>query len=178
MSLDGTSYVPSSIGFTGFTSSVDGTALTIQAPTGGGQVSLSPGYGINVTGSANTFAIQNTKPAPAYIVASTGGGDTIYQPDVVTQLRFNGFNHAFGSNLLTISPEPQEPILAGDGISVSGQIVTNPKPMCDVAVFNGITETVFLVRISLLSRCLNHSPTNTSLAVVSFNCIPVPVPLV
>ena len=112
VSLDGTSYVPRSIEFTGFTSRVDGSALTIQAPTGGWQVSLSPGYGINVTGSANTFAIQATNPAPLYIIASTGGCDATYQPDVVTQHRFNGFNHAFGSNLLTISPEPQYPILA------------------------------------------------------------------
>ncbi|MDA8583350.1 hypothetical protein N9L68_03930 [bacterium] len=141
VSVDSTSYAPSSPTFTWSQTGMDGSALTIQAPTGGEQVSVSPGFGINVTGSGNTFSIQNTKPAPAYIVANTGGDNTDQQ-DVVTQLTFNGFNHAFGSNILTISPEPRDPALAGDGTRVSGQTVTTTRPMCDVAYFIGSTETV------------------------------------
>ena len=60
----------------------------------------------------------------------------------MTQLRFLGFNYAFGSNLLTISPEPTDPIQAGDGISVSGQTITNTHKMCNVVVYSGITETI------------------------------------
>ena len=77
--------------------------MTVNAPSAG--QSLTAGYGVSIS---NVGVVQNTKPAPAYRVAPSGGSDTIYQPDGVTQLRFLGFNHAFGSNLLTaLNPKLQ-----------------------------------------------------------------------
>ena len=57
----------------GFTTSVDGTALDLTES--GGQT-LPPGYGIQIT---NTSVIS-TKLDPAYRIATTGGGDTTFQP--------------------------------------------------------------------------------------------------
>ncbi|MDA8582943.1 hypothetical protein N9L68_01895 [bacterium] len=126
----------SSIEFTGFATSVDGAAITIKTPSG--SQTPSPGCGIQIT----NISVVNTKPTPAYIVAATGVSDNTSQPDVETQLKFNGFNHAFGSNILTISPEPQAPILAGAGISVSGRRVTKTKQRCDVTEFSGLVEVI------------------------------------
>ena len=105
-------------------------------------VTLSPGFGINVTGSNNTFAIQNTKPAPSYQCIGSDGTQSTYGPDTVTNLIFQNFTNTFASNTLTLTPEAAEPYVAGDGIQVSGLSISNTKPMCDVAYFDGATETV------------------------------------
>ena len=93
---------------------------------------LSPGWGIEIT---NGGLVNNTRAPPAFRVAPTGGTDSTYQPSTLSNVKFDGFNHTFGSNLLTITPEPPAPILAGDGISVSGMTITNTRPMTNVNVF-------------------------------------------
>ena len=155
MSIDGgASTTPSTLSFVGFSGvdnnsgvvTISGSNFTYYAGNlvsidGSNNIScdLSAGYGVSIS---NVGVVQNTKPAPAYRVAPSGGSDTTYQPDTVTRLRFLRFNHAFGSNLLTISPEPQASIQAGDGISVSGRTITNTHKMCNVVVYSGITETI------------------------------------
>ena len=47
-----------------------------------------------------------------------------------------------GSNTISCDLSPPDPYVAGDGIQVSGQTISNTKPMCDVAFFTGSTETV------------------------------------
>lgn len=86
--------------------------------------------------------LQNSKPAPAYQCIGSDGTQATFQPDTVTNLVFQNCTSSFLSNTLTLTQEPQDPYVAGDGISVSGQIVTNTKPMCDVAYFDGSTEYV------------------------------------
>ena len=109
VSLDGTSYTPSSVEFTGFTATESGGQIAIQAPAGGGSgVTISPGFGIAVSDSGSSYVIDNSKPAPAYGITPTGGTETIYQPNVVTNLKFNGgFTHELLSNVLSLTPSPR-----------------------------------------------------------------------
>ena len=85
---------------------------------------------------------------------------------MVTNLKFNGgFTHEFLFNTLTLTPEPVDPILAGDGITVSGMTVTNAKPMCDVVVFQDWPSNLTEVHIpaeqltSIAFRGSDYSPT-------------------
>ena len=116
--------------------------LRYRRQRGEEQESFSPGFGLNVTGSGSAFLIQSTNPAPAYGVTPKGGTESINQPDVVTNLKFNGFTRTFASNALTLTPEPADPSVAGNGIQVSGLSISNTLPMCDVAYSIGSTETV------------------------------------
>ena len=54
--LDGTSHTPTSLAFNGFTTSVSGDALSIQAPAGGAEVTLSAGAGISVCQGLTTHS--------------------------------------------------------------------------------------------------------------------------
>ena len=71
--------------------------------------------------------------APSYIVKPAGGSDNPFNTSSVTTLKFNNFDHAYGSGILTVTPQTN--IAAGDGISVSGSTITNAAPMCDIAVY-------------------------------------------
>ena len=129
VSLDGTSHTPSSIEFTGFTTTESAGQIVIQAPAGGGsRVFITPGSGIDVSGSGSTNAIANTKPAPAYQCIASDATQATYQPDAVSTLVFQNFTKSFLSNTLTLTPEPADPYVGGDGIQVSGQTISNAKP--------------------------------------------------
>ena len=84
VALDGTSYIPTSLAFNGFTTSVSGSTLSIHAPTGGTGVTISAGVGISFSGSNNSFTKGNNYMAPSYIVKPSGGGDTPYATNNVT----------------------------------------------------------------------------------------------
>ena len=82
VALDGTSHTPCSLKLNGFTTSTDGTEITVEAPT----VNITPGFAIGVSGGNNSFAISNTKPAPAYQCIGSDGSSLTYQPDQETNL--------------------------------------------------------------------------------------------
>ena len=142
VALDGTSHIPSTIKFNNFTTSVDGSEITIEHQ--GMTVAIYNGYGIGVGGTSPGFGtISNTKPAPAYQCIGSDGTTQTYQPDQVTNLVFNNFTKTFTNNTLTLTPEVPASLVAGDGIQISGQTISSTRqPMCNVAVYNGIVETI------------------------------------